>query len=99
MKARWHDHESESPLSDDFSSQDDAKSFTRFVGPLSPLPHRENSTSEVKASPTTKVLDLDEEIPTCMEDKDCFEDIQDVYDQLYTCDSSSNKRPSSGLGQ
>ncbi|CAK9165961.1 unnamed protein product [Ilex paraguariensis] len=27
--------------------------------------------------------DLEEEIPTCVKDEDCFEDIQDVYDQLF----------------
>ncbi|CAK9146444.1 unnamed protein product [Ilex paraguariensis] len=29
------------------------------------------------------VEDLEEEIPTCVKDEDCFEDIQDVYDQLF----------------
>ncbi|CAK9156412.1 unnamed protein product, partial [Ilex paraguariensis] len=26
---------------------------------------------------------LEEEISKCVEDEDCFEDIQDIYDQLY----------------
>ncbi|CAK9174805.1 unnamed protein product, partial [Ilex paraguariensis] len=40
--------------------------------------------NEVKATPTTKVEDLAEKIPTCgaLEDEECFEDIQDAYDQL-----------------
>ncbi|CAK9142286.1 unnamed protein product, partial [Ilex paraguariensis] len=63
------------------------------------FPPEKISPVKLKGSPTTEVLNLDGEIPTCVDDRDCFEDIQDVYDQLYMCDSSSNKRPSSGLGQ
>ena len=82
MEAKWHDRESESTSSDDSSSQDDAKNFTTFVGPPS-SPPRENSTREVEASPPMELHGLDEEIPTCVEDSDCNEDIQDVHDQLY----------------
>ncbi|CAK9174324.1 unnamed protein product [Ilex paraguariensis] len=39
--------------------------------------------SEVEESPTMSVEDLEEEIPICVEDEEYFEDIQDIYDQLY----------------
>ncbi|CAK9178818.1 unnamed protein product, partial [Ilex paraguariensis] len=55
-------------------------SWSSYV--LSYLP-RENSTSEVEATPTTMVEELEEEIPTSVEDEECFEDIHDMYDQLY----------------
>ncbi|CAK9162755.1 unnamed protein product, partial [Ilex paraguariensis] len=47
------------------------------------FPPRETSTSGVETSFTTKVEDLENEIPTYVEDEECYEDIQDVYDQLY----------------
>ncbi|CAK9180951.1 unnamed protein product [Ilex paraguariensis] len=47
------------------------------------FPPRETSTGEVEASPTIEGDDLDEEIPMCVEDEDCYKDIQDVYDQLH----------------
>ncbi|CAK9165591.1 unnamed protein product [Ilex paraguariensis] len=83
MKAKWSDSESKSTLGNDSSSQDDEENFTAFVGPLF-SPFGEIATSEVKKSPITKVEDLEEEIPTCVEDEECYEEIQDVKIDLHT---------------
>ncbi|CAK9150548.1 unnamed protein product, partial [Ilex paraguariensis] len=48
-----------------------------------PFPPRETSTNGVETSPTTEVNDLEKEIPTCVEDDECYKDIQAVYDQLH----------------
>ncbi|CAK9161992.1 unnamed protein product, partial [Ilex paraguariensis] len=42
-----------------------------------------NEVDEVGTSATMVVEDLEETFPTCVEDVESFEDILDIYDQLY----------------
>ncbi|CAK9187844.1 unnamed protein product, partial [Ilex paraguariensis] len=82
MKAIWSDIENGLTSGDDSTSQDDEENVMAFIRQLSYSP-RETSIREVEASPTTEVDDLEEKIPTWVEDEDCYEDIQDVCEQLY----------------